>query len=286
MELSTRNLVLDAESSIDLQTHTIFSDGTWTPEALIDYVKSERFGLVGITDHDRVDTVTQLQGLALEKQQPVLVAAEMSTQWKGQSVDVLCFGFDADANALRRLTENIRKIQHDSSVQAYEKLVAGRYFPAQADTLKAILEKPPARHPHEFMVLLRENGHGTEEAVVWKIANDAGVIFATNPIAAVVEAAHADGAVCLIAHPGRGQYFPKFDAAMLDEIRQDAPLDGFEAYYPLHTAEQTTMFVEYAEQHDLLVSSGSDSHFYNRQPIQYPARLSRKLLERVGIEIR
>ncbi len=51
----TPPVVLAADAVIDLQMHTIFSDGTWTPEQLIDYLVSEQFGLGAITDHDRVD---------------------------------------------------------------------------------------------------------------------------------------------------------------------------------------------------------------------------------------
>ena len=34
VEVSTRHLVLAADAAIDLQLHTTFSDGTWTPELL------------------------------------------------------------------------------------------------------------------------------------------------------------------------------------------------------------------------------------------------------------
>jgi hypothetical protein len=34
----TPPVVLAADAVIDLQMHTIFSDGTWTPEQLIDYL--------------------------------------------------------------------------------------------------------------------------------------------------------------------------------------------------------------------------------------------------------
>jgi hypothetical protein len=70
---------------------------------------------------------------------------------------------------------------------------------------------------------------------------------------------------------------------MLDEIRREVPIDGIEAYYPLHSREQVQMYVEYAEKHDLMVSSGSDSHGPEKKPIKYRAELSRKLLERLGI---
>ena len=96
MELSTHNLVLDANSPVDMQLHTINSDGTWTPEGLVDYLKAEGFGLVAITDHDRVDQTAVLQKLAFEKDLPILVAAEFSANWRGEAVDTLCFGFDPE----------------------------------------------------------------------------------------------------------------------------------------------------------------------------------------------
>ncbi len=81
MEPLTSHLVLAADAAIDLQMHTTYSDGTWTPEQLIDYLVSEHFGLVAVTDHDRVDSVASIQYLAAQKQLPVLAAAEMSTSW-------------------------------------------------------------------------------------------------------------------------------------------------------------------------------------------------------------
>jgi predicted metal-dependent phosphoesterase TrpH len=84
--------------------HTIFSDGTWTPEQLIDYLVSEQFGLGAITDHDRVDTASELQQLAAEKQLPLLTAVEMSTSWRDEPTDVLCYGFDPDSRSIILLT--------------------------------------------------------------------------------------------------------------------------------------------------------------------------------------
>lgn len=107
MKISTTNLVLPPDAAIDLQLHTTYSDGIWLPEQLIDYLVSEGFGLVAITDHDRVDTVPALQQLALEKHLPMLVAVEMSASWQGGMTDVLCFGFDANPNALRELAQNV-----------------------------------------------------------------------------------------------------------------------------------------------------------------------------------
>ncbi|HEV2659406.1 MAG TPA: hypothetical protein VGU68_02330 [Ktedonobacteraceae bacterium] len=116
--------------------------------------------------------------------------------------------------------------------------------------------------------------------------NDAGFFWATNDIAAVVDAAHRSGAVSLFAHPGRGGGNTYYDGKLLDELRRDVPIDGFEVYYSAHTSEQITMYVEYAQKHRLLTSSGSDSHGPDKKPIKYRAELSRSLLECVGIQIK
>src|SRR5258708_34372694 len=111
----TTHLVLAPDAAIDLQLHTTYSDGTWTPEQLLDYLVSERFGLVAITDHDRVDTAASLQQLAAEKQLPVLAAVEMSTSWNGEATDLLCYGFDPEKNELIVLAQDVLRRQQENT---------------------------------------------------------------------------------------------------------------------------------------------------------------------------
>jgi hypothetical protein len=82
---------LAADSPIDLQLHTLYSDGVWTPEQLIDHLIVEGFGAAAITDHDRVDIVESLQHLAQHKGFLLLPAVEMSAHWHTEPVDVFWF---------------------------------------------------------------------------------------------------------------------------------------------------------------------------------------------------
>ncbi len=300
MESLTTRLVLAPDAVIDLQMHATYSDGTWTPEQLIDYLVNERFGLVAITDHDRVDTVASLQHLAAEKQLPVLAAVEMSTSWKGEATDILCYGFDPEKNELNDLAQDVARRQRENTREVYENLRRKGYTfpnpqervkerggePQQLHELIALLEKPSSQQPHELIALLKKSGYVTGETSPGEMITDAGFFFATNDIAAVVDAAHRSGGVCLIAHPGRGGEFTRYDVSLLDRLRQEVPIDGFEVYYPAHTPEQIAMYLEYARKHRLLTSSGSDSHGPDKKPIKYQAELSRSLLERVGIQIK
>ena len=286
MNISTTNLVLDPDAAIDLHLHTIFSDGIWTPEQLMDYLVTEKFDLVAIADHDRADTVARIQQLALDKHLPVLVTVEMTTLWKGEMTDVLCFGFNPEKNTLNDLAHNLLHRQRENTREVFENLYRNGYvYPQHPDELSSILDKPSSQQPHELVALLKRHKRDSGDATAGKIVWEAGCKFATNDIAAVVDAAHKSGAMCLIAHPGRSDGFVTYDAQLLDQLRQEVPIDGLEVYYPIHTPEQTAMYLEYAQKHNLLVSSGSDSHRPDKTPIKYPAKLSQNLLERVGIQI-
>ncbi|HET9909920.1 MAG TPA: PHP domain-containing protein [Anaerolineales bacterium] len=282
MRLSTTNLLLASDAGIDLQLHTTYSDGVWTPEQLIDHLVEEKFSLAAITDHDRLDTVAALQQLAVEKHVPLLVAAEMSASWQGGITDLLCFGFEVGPSALRELSQTVLQKQQENTREVYENLLRKGYtFQGHPEALSAILEKPGSQQPKELVALLKTTGEESAGKIVW----EAGCTFMTNDLPEIVEAAHQSGAVCLLAHPGRKDGFITYDVELLDKLRQEIPIDGLEVYYPAHTPEQTTMFLEYARRHNLLISAGSDSHSPEKPPIKYPAELSRSLLERLGIQI-
>jgi predicted metal-dependent phosphoesterase TrpH len=284
VNLSTSGLSLPADSAIDLQLHTNYSDGLWTPESLLDYLLREQFGLAAITDHDRADTVVALQQLALDKHLPLLVAVEMTASWRGEMTDLLCFGFDPEQNDLKALAQDLLRRQRENTREVYENLQRKGYA-LSPEALPAILAKPSSQQPHALVALLKEHGYGHSEPSAGKLVLEAGCAFATNDPAAVVQAAHRCGAVCLLAHPGREDGFMTYDVPLLDQFRQEVPVDGLEVYYPVHTPVQTEMYRAYAQRHNLLTSAGSDSHGPEKPPIQYRAELSRGLLERVGIRI-
>ena len=179
---------------------------------------------------------------------------------------------------MRRQCENTREVYENLQRKGYT-------FSQDPDALTTLLEQPSPQQPHALAAFLKKQGYGTGQPSAGRIILEAGCRFALNDLATVVEAAHQSGAVCLIAHPGSKDGFVTYSVQMLDKLRQEIPMDGLEVYHPKHTPAQTARYLEYAQQHHLLVSSGSDSHSPDKPPIQYPAELSRDLLEKLGIQI-
>lgn len=265
----------------------MYSDGTWRPEHLLDYLLHAGFGLAAITDHERVDTAAPLQALARRLGLPLLVAAEISASWHDEPTDVLCYGFEHRPDALAEVAQDIARRQQDNTRQVCETLCKNGQACFEEHELAALLAQPSAQQPHELIALLKQHAQGAARPAqsAGQLINAAGFAWATTDLATVVEAAHQSGAVCLIAHPGRGEGYVRFTTALLDRLREEVPIDGFEVDYPAHTPAQVAMYQEYARKHGLLTSSGSDSHGPEKKPIKYRAELSRALLERLGIHI-
>ncbi len=282
MNFTTTDLTLTTKAAIDLQLHTTYSDGAWTAEKLLDHLIAEKFSLAAITDHDRVDVASRLQKLAADKQFPLLVAVEMSAMWKGKLTDLLCFGFDPDDNHLEALAQDVTHRQRENTQKIFNYLLSKGYA-LDPQELEQMLAKPAAQQLPSLLTLIRK--HIDDKKAIGQTLREAGFAYMTHDPATIVEAAHKSGAVSILAHPGRSDGFVCYDRTLLDDFRQEAPIDGIEVYYPAHTPEQTSMYREYAQQQQLLISAGSDSHHMDKPPIKYRAELCYALLERLGIQI-
>jgi len=266
--------------------HTNYSDGRWPAQQLIDYLVSERYDLVSVTDHDRVDTVASIQALAAEKNLPVLAGVEMSTEWNGKMGHVLCYGFDPEHNYLIEVTETIVRKQLENTHAVHDELLKRGYaFPREEEVLAENGGK--LRRPADNARLLREHGYASDWRTAMQMIREAGFHSIQADMAETVDAAHRSAAVCLIAHPGRREGgFTFYDLPLLDQVRTEIPIDGIEVYHPYHDAQIIEAYLAYVRKHNLLMSTGSDSHCLpGRMPIKHRAEISRNLLERVGIHI-
>jgi predicted metal-dependent phosphoesterase TrpH len=282
----TTNLKLKPDAIVDLHMHTSYSDGRWPAQQLIDYLVAEGFALVSVTDHDRVDKVAEIQELAAQKGLPVISGVEVSTEWQGKMGHMLCYGFDPAHNYLSDVTENVERLQLENTHQVNEELRRRGYdFPRQEEILAA--NDGRLRLPSDNIRLLREHGYAASWQVAMQMIREAGFRSIMADMAETVNAAHRSGAVCLIAHPGRREGgFTFYDPALLDQVRQEIPIDGIEVYHPYHRQDIIDAYQEYVRQHDLLFSAGSDSHCVpGRMPIKHRAEVSRRLLARLGISV-
>lgn len=275
-KIQGENEPLAADAAIDLHLHTHYSDGRWTPEALLDHLQAAQFALAAITDHDCFDRVPELQELARQRQLRLLVGVEMTTTWRGEMTDLLCYGFDPLHPAMVEIARDVLERQKQNTRQVCERLwQQGCQLPEAV--VEEVVAQPSSCQPHRLVAQLKQRGY--------ELADKMLLDFATADPVAVAEAAHRAGGVCLIAHPGRDDGYRPFDEALLDAFGGEVAIDGLEVTYPRHTPAQVQFYADYVRRHHWLAGVGSDSHGPEKPPIRYRADCGRDLLARLGIVV-
>ncbi|MCS7050779.1 MAG: PHP domain-containing protein, partial [Thermomicrobium sp.] len=140
---------------------------------------------------------------------------------------------------------------------------------------------------HVLSTLIRE-GYATNLATAHELTKRYDEPMTVDvPLERAVRAAHAAGGVCILAHPGRDDGEGTLTIDVLEHLLTEIPIDGLEAYYRSHTAEQTGLFTAWCEQFGLVTSAGSDSHAPGQpvDPIPYQAERINGLLRRVGLSV-
>jgi predicted metal-dependent phosphoesterase TrpH len=280
---------IEAVDAVDLQMHTVYSDGAWRPAELFDYLAAHAFRVVAVTDHDTLDHTEELIALGAARGVMVLPAVEVTTGWRDVRADLLCYapyGASITDGALRAVARATERTQYENTLAVHEELMRRDFtFPRQGEVLAA--HDGRLRLPIDNARLLL--GHGYTQTLDAAIAlmRGAGYRSIAAPLAEAVVAAHESGFVALLAHPGRiGDEISRFDPPLLAEVLQEIPLDGIEVLYPTHTAAQTAAYAGLVAERGLLRSAGSDSHGpQQRLPIPYPAVSCARLLARCGITV-
>jgi predicted metal-dependent phosphoesterase TrpH len=266
--------------------HTVYSDGAWTPDLLMAYLGEHRFRVVAVTDHDSLAGLDAVAAAGAAHGVHVLPAVEVTTRWGDYKADLLCFAERVSSDALERLVDETRAQQLANTHQVHEDLLRrGFVFPHRAEVL--VERQGELNRPIDNITLLRAHEYAATMRDGLALITEAGYREISADLGAAVEAAHASGAVALIAHPGRReQPFTCYDAALLDQVRAHIPLDGIEVWHPSHDERQVAEFVAYTARYGWLRSAGSDSHGPNgRLPIAYRAEQVQELLARCGVVV-
>ena len=79
------------QNKADLHVHTNLSDGTFTPQEVIEYAVKLRLSAIAITDHDSVEGVGPALAAAKAKGIEVIPGIEFTTEFQGCEAHILGF---------------------------------------------------------------------------------------------------------------------------------------------------------------------------------------------------
>ena len=73
----------------DLHTHSVYSDGTWTPKQLLDEAERIGLGALALSDHNTVAGLQDFMDAAAGREILAIPGVEFSTDFEGKELHIL-----------------------------------------------------------------------------------------------------------------------------------------------------------------------------------------------------
>ena len=269
--LNATGAILDR---VDLQLHSLRSDGAWSAEVLGSALVAAGIGYAALTEHDWLTPQDELEALERRAGCRMVPGVEVTCFAAGRYVDLLCYGASAQAPALDALNGQLWERQLANTRQVREAIPVLR-------TLSDLEALTTAQMPHRLRDGLGSEFGGSGEKL--RVLKAHGYRLQAHGLADVVAACRADGWVCLIAHPGAEKTgHPALSVSEVLELTSGYRIDGLEVFSPAHGLTQEQKFADFCEAQGLLVAAGSDSHGAADGLGHWRAETCAALLRRVG----
>tara|TARA_Y100000034_G_C6852133_1_gene386678 strand:+ start:543 stop:1409 length:867 start_codon:yes stop_codon:yes gene_type:complete len=259
---------------IDLQMHTHYSDGKFSPKDVIDMALKKGMKAIAITDHDSVKGIEEGIEYSKDKDIEFVLGIELSCreEFYDGTIDILGLFIDHENEELKKFVERDRerrRIEKKEMVEklnnlgyeiSFDELVRESGESMGRPTIARILfKKYPGKFESVndvFKKLIGEGKEGYVHREKTSVSEAMGVI-------------HNAGGVSVLAHPGR--YIRDLDGVVDKFIENGGK--AIEVYYPYAKLFRVDEIVErgwidrfkrIVEDKNLLVSGGSDFHDFER----------------------
>lgn len=238
----------------DLHTHSTASDGVLTPEQMIAIALEKGISALAITDHDSLEGSRMAIEASANTPIHVIPGVEVSTLFEGRDVHMLAYFIDPfNPELVRQFEENTHKRRERSLKMA--RLLQKAGFPIDPDELAA---RKSLVNRSLLARILVEHGCAASVDDCFRTLVGRGSPYYVdvdypNTIETIRLIRECKG-YAFIAHPAAYRVVD-----LIPTFAQEG-ITGVEAYYTLHTPEQTSELLEIARELGLAVSGGSDWH--------------------------
>ena len=246
----------------DLHSHSIHSDGTLTPNQLVERAKEMGVDFLALTDHDETAGLDEAQTKADELQIELIHGVEISVSWdNNQTIHIVGLNIDKNNQQLqqglavireeriRRAKKIALKLEKAGIENVWQNMVETYGFEALTPT-------------HFARFLLAQNQVKDIQQAFKKWLGRKGKAYVSGhwvPMKEAVQWIVQAGGQAVIAHPVRYKMTNrKLEKLVLDF--KDAGGVGIEVVGNRYSAQERAAMCSLARRFDLLSSSGSDFH--------------------------
>ena len=240
----------------DLHLHTHFSDGTYSPEELVEHAGRVGLRAIAVTDHDTVEGCDRAARACAASGLEFVAGTELTCELEGCEVHLLGYYLDTAHPRLLQELAVFQRVRQERVCEMVAKLNELQ-VPIEAGAVFALANCRSPGRPHVARALVQQGLCGTlDEAFerFLKKHRPAWVPKFKMSARQAISLIHEARGLAVVAHPGLN----KNDRIIPRLV--EAAVDGIECWHTKHTRAMTERYVALAREYGLLITGGSDCH--------------------------
>lgn len=258
---------------IDIHTHTTYSDGSSSVEEILKEANNSNINIFSITDHNTIDAYDEVKKLRHLFSGNIVSGVEITTTYKGETIEVLGYGFDLD-KMKKLLSENVLTFEEKQSKEF--ELIKNQYkkigvkfkeeniiFDPKVESSRVAFVKEIKKYPDNFKFFLYDSSITTDSGFTRnEVYNPKSPLYVDESslfpsLEKTIDMIHSAGGLAFLAHV---YAYSKNISEELINILDNYNLDGLECFYTTFTDEQSMYLVDLCKKRSLYMSGGSDFH--------------------------
>ncbi len=252
---------------VDFHMHTTVSDGTDTPEEILNRVRQAGISMFSVTDHDALKGCYAIRNILTETDPAFITGVEFSCKDEKGKYHILGYGYDPDAKSMRDVVEkgHLFRINKVRARLDYLRTEFGFAF-SEEDIRKLLALDNPGK-PHIGNMMVKYSYAETKEIAITHYIN--GIHFRSQYVRPeeAIAGILGGGGIPVLAHPCYGSGDQLIVGDELDErVKRltDFGLKGLEGFYSGFTKKLREQVIAIADRYRLFVTAGSDYHGSNK----------------------
>ncbi|MCI9277995.1 MAG: PHP domain-containing protein [Lachnospiraceae bacterium] len=251
---------------IDLHFHSIYSDGTYTPEELLYYAKKKELSAVSLTDHDTIKGLErarkQSEKLGIKFINGVEINSCCYVSNRLVNIHVLGYNFVIEKmNEYMKMLKALRDEHNDAIIRALRRIgICIDYADVEKQAEECILTRM------NFARTLVKKGYAsTEGEALAKYLHKGGSAYVecSYPLFSVVsQKIHEAGGIVSLAHPAEYGLNDNQTEILIKNL-MDYGLEAIEVIHPSQDTIYSKKLQDIATKNNLAFTGGSDFHGSN-----------------------
>lgn len=254
----------------DMHNHSIFSDGTFTPEKLVEIAKESNLSAIALTDHNTILGLDRFLNAPNKGNIELVGGIEFSTDYKGTELHIL--GLFISKENYDEIEEKVQldlKRKAQSNIDLVNNLIKKGFDLTYEEIVKTTPNGNINRAVIANYMMHKGYVESVSEAFEKYLNPSNGLYTPPEKLSATdtIEYINSIGAVSVWAHPFLNLKTEEKIREFLS-LAKEKNLDGMEVYYSKFNEEQTEIADKLADEFHLIKSGGSDFHGENKPEIK------------------